>query len=137
LKILFEITGSWRFNYRWDQLYWILENITNDVVCVLIWKIKFENFDFFFHLRWWPEVTADMTNPPLHTLIEISIISENFMALSFIISEKMEKQVLNLWTPYLITGSGVLKIIFTLLETFLVSTTYIKFKSNTLVIKKI
>jgi hypothetical protein len=33
-----------------------------------------------------------MVNPQLHTPIERSIIPENFMTLSFTVSEKMEKQ---------------------------------------------
>jgi hypothetical protein len=47
--------------------------------------------------------------PLTATLIERSIITENFMTLSFTVSEKMEKQVLNISIVYLITGSDIFK----------------------------
>jgi hypothetical protein len=61
------------------------------------------------------EVTADMLNTQLHTQIERSIIPENSMILPFTVSEKMQNDFFYLSTPYLITGSGLLKIILTLL----------------------
>jgi hypothetical protein len=43
--------------------------------------------------------------------MERSIIAENFMTVTFTVSEKMEKQFLHYTTPYIITGSAFLKII--------------------------
>jgi hypothetical protein len=56
-----------------------------------------------------------MLNTQLHTQIEISIIPENSITLPFNVSEKMQNDFFNPSTPHLITGSGFLKIILTLL----------------------
>ena len=32
LKLFFNITGSWRFNYRWGQWFWTIKNRPNNVV---------------------------------------------------------------------------------------------------------
>jgi hypothetical protein len=54
---------------------------------------------------------ADMLNPVTHTPNEKSIIPENVMALSFTVSEKMEKQFLNFSTHISSPGVTFFKII--------------------------
>ena len=73
--------------------------------------INFEIFDFFFHFRSRPEVTADILIPLYHTTIERSTIPESFMSQSLTVFENIRGQNDFLKTenrPYLPTGSEFL-----------------------------
>ena len=104
---------------------------------LLIRKKKIENCDFFRQFRWRPEVTPKIFNPLDLVYKSTSIIPESLKCLSYLVFEKMRNKYLNLWTPYLTTGSKTLRNFLTLLEIFVVSTIYVNFKSNTLFISEI
>jgi hypothetical protein len=65
-RLLFVITRSWRFNFRWVPLFWTLEKteLTHLIMYHRFWFKRLTlKILIFFHFRWRMEVTADMRTP--------------------------------------------------------------------------
>jgi hypothetical protein len=93
-------------NWEIQTSFWNNQRLTLGVNC--FWHLERDFIKWYrfkkerslkrFYFQWRPKVRTDMLNVVKHIQIRISIIRENFMTLSFTISEKIKKQFLNFST---------------------------------------